>query len=649
MQTVGFWQNLKSKILYLFSYQKVDEHSVIKIFGIKICLKRKYNIELTPPKESGITKEKRSPKIIVSLTTYPDRINIVYKTITTLLEQTMKPDEVILWLAQEQFPDKKLPKSLTDLEQYGLSIRWCNDIRSYKKLIPTLREYPEDIIITFDDDYYYDKNTVKSLYEEYLNYPDCVIGTRAMRLIPNQKRHLFNLVRRSYVYDDTYLPSYLNTTIGFGGVLYPPKAMSKDVLDENKFMSIIPTNDDIWFWANTVKNGTKIVAMKNGYKIKHFPIENSQMSGLWKINGFDRINGINGDVGCNMFYNMYPEIREKLCGYLGEKPPKPYINNGKLKISVVMPVYNAEKYLIEAMESVTKQSLRDIEIICVNDGSKDNSLKILEQYASKDSRVKIIDKENQGYGATVNRGFAEAKGEFVAIFEPDDILDNKMYEKLYTNAIENDLDVVKCNFYYYWSLEKNKTKRSGLVKQCARKAPFNPKDNLKMFTCHASVWAGIYRKSFLENNNIKFLETQGASYQDMSFNFKVIASSPKIMLLEEPLLYYRQDNPNSSINNPAKVFCVCDEYDEITRFLNSNADLKDRFNAIKLINQYGAYLWNLKRLNKNLKMDFVKRFSDEFKTFYESGELNKDFYKNIKKSNIDMLINKPEKFCANFS
>ena len=117
MKTVGFWQNLKSKILYLFSYQEVDEHIVIKVFGIKICLKYKYNIKLMPLSDSGITKEKRFPKIIVSLTTYPGRIDIVHKTIITLLQQTMKPDEVILWLAEEQFPDKKLPKSLTELEQ----------------------------------------------------------------------------------------------------------------------------------------------------------------------------------------------------------------------------------------------------------------------------------------------------------------------------------------------------------------------------------------------------------------------------------------------------------------------------------------------------------------------------------------------------
>ena len=304
------------------------------------------------------------------------------------------------------------------------------------------------------------------------------------------------------------------------------------------------------------------------------------------------------------------------------------------KVSVVIPTFNAEKYLREALDSVVAQSLSDIEIICVNDGSTDNSLSIMNEYALKDNRIKIIDKTNSGYGATVNRGFSEATGEFLAIFEPDDILDKTIYEKLYTKAIENNLNVIKCNFYNYWSL-KNKKKRSGLVARCARKEPFAPKDNLKMFECHASVWAGIYKREFLEKNNIKFLETPGASFQDMSFNFKILASADRLMLLEEPLLYYRQDNPNSSINNPKKVYCVCDEYGEITRFLDEHNDLKKIFNQQKLVNQYRAYLWNLIRLDKSLRDEFLCRFSEEFKT----ADVQKEFFKKINKVDFKLLLN----------
>lgn len=313
------------------------------------------------------------------------------------------------------------------------------------------------------------------------------------------------------------------------------------------------------------------------------------------------------------------------------------------KLSVVIPIYNAQTYLREALDSVVGQTFEDLEIICVNDGSKDDSLKIVEEYAEKDNRFKIIDKPNSGYGASVNRGFDEAAGEFVAIFEPDDILENNIYETLLGEAHKNNLDVVKCNFYNYWS-KKNKLKRSGLIARCAKKDVFEPKDNLKMFTCHASVWAGVYRKKFLEENGIRFLETPGASFQDMSFNFKVIASSPRIKLLETPLLRYRQDNPGSSINNPGKVYCVCDEYDELTRFLESKPELKEVFNTQKLVNQYRAYAWNIQRLDKSFQNEFLQKFSDTFWEFDSKGEIKKDFFDSINKKDFTLLINKPDRF-----
>ena len=314
-----------------------------------------------------------------------------------------------------------------------------------------------------------------------------------------------------------------------------------------------------------------------------------------------------------------------------------------MKISVIIPIYNAERFLREALDSVVNQTMPDLEILCLNDGSTDNSLEILLEYASKDSRIRVIDKPNEGYGATINRGLKEAQSEFVAIFDPDDLLDLQIYDKLYSIAQKEALDVVKCNFYNYWSL-KNKKKKSGLVSRCAKKHPFAPKDNLKIFTSHASIWAGIYKKSFMEDNKLHLLETPGASYQDMSFTFKVLASVDKMYLLDEPLLYYRQDNPNSSVNNPKKIYCVCDEYEEIGRFLNENPEKKEIFTSQKLINQYRAYLWNLKRLSDDLKPEFLTRFSNEFQFYYYKGELTKEFFKSIKKRDLELLVEDKEKF-----
>ena len=124
------------------------------------------------------------------------------------------------------------------------------------------------------------------------------------------------------------------------------------------------------------------------------------------------------------------------------------------KISVIIPVYNAEKYMRKSLDSLLNQTFKDLEIICINDGSTDSSLDILKEYASKDTRIKIIDKPNSGYGASVNLGIEKAQSDFVAIFEPDDILDKNIYEVLYKKATETNLPVVKCNFYNMWETKK---------------------------------------------------------------------------------------------------------------------------------------------------------------------------------------------------
>lgn len=310
-KTTGFWNNFRSKLDVLFSIRVVDEHYVLRLFGIKFCKKYPYKFDFKEANELGITTEKRNSKIIVSLTTFPGRINLVYKTITTLLQQTVKPDEVILWLANEQFPTHELPENLTRLQEFGLTIKWCEDIRSYKKLIPTLMEHPDDIIITTDDDYYYDKNLIKTLLEEHEKYPECIIGTRAM-LHVRQKSGKLKLIRRSYIYDDTYLPSFLNSFIGFGGVLYPPHSLHPDVLDKEKFMKLIPTNDDAWFWLHGALQGTRFVPCKDGYKLKLYPIENSQVTGLFQINGANSLQGIGGEDAANMFMEMYPDLKAKI-------------------------------------------------------------------------------------------------------------------------------------------------------------------------------------------------------------------------------------------------------------------------------------------------------------------------------------------------
>ena len=119
------------------------------------------------------------------------------------------------------------------------------------------------------------------------------------------------------------------------------------------------------------------------------------------------------------------------------------------KVSIIIPTYNVEAYLVECMESVVRQTLKDVEIICINDGSTDGSLKILQSYAKKDERIVIVDKENGGYGMAMNIGIERATGEYIGIVEPDDFVPLSMYEDLYEIASKNQLDFVKADFYRF--------------------------------------------------------------------------------------------------------------------------------------------------------------------------------------------------------
>lgn len=209
----------------------------------------------------GITDKKRKVKIIVSLTSFPARINTVDITVKSLLMQSFKPDEIILWLAKEQFSGKEngLPDKLLELRKYGLTINWCSDIKSYKKLLPALCIYPEDIIVTADDDVYYERHWLKRLYLGYVEAPNYVHCHRITKFYLEDNEYKM----KEGEFEVYPFPSYLHKLTGVGGVLYPPHILDKEALDEEKCRTLAPTNDDIWFWLMAVLNGAKINVVKN--------------------------------------------------------------------------------------------------------------------------------------------------------------------------------------------------------------------------------------------------------------------------------------------------------------------------------------------------------------------------------------------------
>lgn len=256
--------------------------------------------------ELGVTPDdaKRDVPVVVSLTSYPGRIEIVHKTIKTLLNQTIKPDKVILWLADEQFPDRIVPDSLMELVEYGLDIMWCDDIRSFKKLIPTIEMYHDAIIVTADDDNYYSVNWLEKLLSSYQKYPGAISAHKVTQFSIDNGTWQWNAGGRKYY----KTPSYLNKLVGVGGVLYPPNCLHDDITNRELFMKLAPTNDDQWFWFMAVLKETPIVVVDNPI-IHAKPVEGTLTSGLWTINDSEE-----GNFGkqFNALINYYPEVNERM-------------------------------------------------------------------------------------------------------------------------------------------------------------------------------------------------------------------------------------------------------------------------------------------------------------------------------------------------
>ena len=289
------------------------------------------------------------------------------------------------------------------------------------------------------------------------------------------------------------------------------------------------------------------------------------------------------------------------------------------KISVLVPIYNVERYLRQCLDSLVGQTLKEIEIILLNDGSTDASGAICDEYAAKDARIRVIHKPNSGYGATMNVGLRAAQGEYIGILESDDWTEPNMYETLYSLAKEHDVQVVKSNYYRYTENKGNTLLT--IFPQKDYECVVNPKVSSEIFFSHACIWCAIYKRSFLEEKDIRFLETPGASYQDTSFNFKVWATVEKVWLTSEAFVHYRCDRDESSVRSKGKVFFIRDEWDEIERYMERYPEEKKASAILRTHCKFRNYMWNLRRLEGKEKKLFGRYFWGEYKKAWRRGEL----------------------------
>ncbi|MGN0261864.1 MAG: glycosyltransferase [Eggerthellaceae bacterium] len=231
-------------------------------------------------------------------------------------------------------------------------------------------------------------------------------------------------------------------------------------------------------------------------------------------------------------------------------------------ISVIVPIFNAAPYLEQCLDSILCQNQPGMEVICLNDGSTDDSLSIMQAYANENSKVRVIDKPNEGYGATCNRGIEEAHGRWISIIEPDDWIRPGMYAAMlsYASRFEEEPDIVKTP---YLRVIDPDTPQQVIINCSYRgRVPkdrlFRIQEGIHLLQHHPSIWSAIYRKDFLDENGIRFKPIPGAGWADNPFLMETMLRAQKIAYLDKPFYCYREETEEKSravaVNNTMLPF-----------------------------------------------------------------------------------------------
>ena len=262
------------------------------------------------------------------------------------------------------------------------------------------------------------------------------------------------------------------------------------------------------------------------------------------------------------------------------------------KVSVIIPVYNTEKYLARCIDSVVSQSFDDIEIICINDASTDNSLEVLKMYAKFDNRINIINKQiNGGLSVARNIGCSIAKGEYLMFVDSDDLISTNAVEILYNNAVQNNSDVVL--FAFVKGSSDILPKSIVGVPECQNLGSFNantlPANILKLIPL--TTWCKFYKTQFLKDNSISFYE--GIIYEDVPFWAEVFTRAKSIIYVNEPLYFYRENRDGQITKDcGTKLFDIIKCYELVKNIYKEN-------------NYYDKYKCVLQML---MMLDFMSKY-----------------------------------------
>lgn len=482
-------------------------------------------------KKNGITKVKREQKVIASLTSYPARIDTTWIAIETILRQSVKADEVLLWLADSQFEGgmDSLPAELLAQTNRGLTIRFCDDLRSHKKYYYTMKEYPGDLILLFDDDAFYPKDLIKRLLKENKKVPDNIICSSSSTF---HRDNILNPIIWEPTLDKTtgVQCSGINNV---SGTLFPPKSLNKNVFDKEKIKEIAPKADDLWLTAAAYMQGTKLTTLR--YRQFPFPIAGSQKESLYASNNFDT-SEINNNTQWRAILRCY---REELSNWL----KKFRINDNGFDLSIIIPIYNLEDYIDNCIQSVLGCHDLLLEILLIDDGSTDNSPRICDEYAAKYHFIKVIHKKNEGAAAARNIGIRRASGAYVMFIDGDDFLTFDILRDITWN-LDGETELFTFHFYEYYEEDNVRNE----ITHIAQSSLYDRKGNITKDIFYSvptlpMPWLYLLKRDFILKNAL-YMKI-GILDEDEEWCARVFANLRKAKVLDLYAYNYRRNRLNS--------------------------------------------------------------------------------------------------------
>ncbi|MDR1467070.1 MAG: glycosyltransferase [Oscillospiraceae bacterium] len=269
----------------------------------------------------------------------------------------------------------------------------------------------------------------------------------------------------------------------------------------------------------------------------------------------------------------------------------------KIKVSIIFPVYNVEKYLNESLKALKNQTIDNIEIICIDDGSTDNSLETLKKHSKRDERIKIIKQKHRGVSVARNKGLKMAEGEYILFADSDDVVDVKICEVCYKNAKRSDSDILIFEFLALFNEDYStklrdflKTNKKKLIKNSKVLSVNNIEDKLKMIDgvrlSQSVIWNKFYKRSFLIDKKMKFKENIKWG-EDIIFSSITFPIATKVSYISDILYYYRLRRKNSictSIKPEEKIDEMFKIINIIVKYYKSNDLVKN--NELWLLNKF---------------------------------------------------------------